>query len=87
MNYPFKNVFVFVFRVTLLSVFYLLDMTLCVCLGERAEGAERKPENTTRPIGLKSTTLEEGTRRLSLQHTDKTETFSATAPLLLLNSV
>ncbi|KAK2836299.1 hypothetical protein Q7C36_014168 [Tachysurus vachellii] len=55
--------------------------------GERAEGAERKPENTTQPIGLKSTTLEEGTRRLSLQHTDKTETFSAAAPLLLLNSV
>ncbi|MCI4391895.1 hypothetical protein PGIGA_G00139680 [Pangasianodon gigas] len=57
--------------------------------GERADGAERKPENTTRPSGQKSTTLEEGARRLSLQHREKSETesFSAAAPLLLLNSV
>ncbi|KAK3532032.1 hypothetical protein QTP86_003480 [Hemibagrus guttatus] len=57
--------------------------------GERAEGAEKKPENTTRASDLKSTTLEEGVRRLSLQHTEKTETetFGAAAPLLLLNSV
>ncbi|XP_053468711.1 SH3 domain-binding protein 5 [Ictalurus furcatus] len=57
--------------------------------GERAEGAERKPENTTRASGQKSTTLEEGVRHLSLQRTEKsqTESFSAAAPLLLLNSV
>lgn len=65
-------------------------MTMCVCLGERAEGAERKPENTTQTSSQKSTTLEEGVRRLSLQHTEKSEmkmeTFSAAAPLLLLNS-
>lgn len=64
---------------------------MCVCLGERAEGAEKKPENTTRANGRKSTTLDEAVRRLSLQHTEKsetdTETFSAAAPLLLLNSV
>ncbi|XP_060797997.1 SH3 domain-binding protein 5 [Neoarius graeffei] len=59
--------------------------------GERAEGAEKKPENTTRANGRKSTTLDEAVRRLSLQHTEKSETdteaFSAAAPLLLLNSV
>ncbi|KAF7691375.1 SH3 domain-binding protein 5 [Silurus meridionalis] len=57
--------------------------------GERAEGAEKKPENTTRASGQKSTTLEDGMRRLSVQQTDKceTETFSSAAPVLLLNSV
>lgn len=91
-HYSFQ-ILVLHLRLLLISDHPILNMTVCVCvcLGERAEGAERKPENTTRTNGQKSTTLEEGVRRLSLQHTEKSETkmeaFSAVAPLLLLNSV
>ncbi|XP_049331688.1 SH3 domain-binding protein 5 isoform X2 [Astyanax mexicanus] len=62
--------------------------------GERAEGAEGKPVNTTQPSSQKSDALEDRMNRLSLQHTGKSEKESAPftvtpppPPILLLNSV
>ncbi|XP_076865984.1 SH3 domain-binding protein 5 [Brachyhypopomus gauderio] len=63
--------------------------------GERAEGAEGKPENTTRPAAPKSATLEVGVSRLSLQHAVDSEAEDdalvpvarTPTPLLLLHSV
>ncbi|XP_072531448.1 SH3 domain-binding protein 5 [Salminus brasiliensis] len=62
--------------------------------GERAEGAEGKTVNTTRASSQKSSALEDGMSRLSLQHKGKSEKESvpftvtpAPPPVLLLNSV
>ncbi|KAL6460453.1 hypothetical protein MHYP_G00304190 [Metynnis hypsauchen] len=61
--------------------------------GERAEGAEGRPDNTTSAGSQKSTTLEDSMTRLSLKHTEKSKVESGPftvnptpPPLLLLNS-